>query len=199
MILFSASAAPYLAFVFSICFPTPTFSARTGASLVAKPVIAIVPAAWHAPIHYAGYADQLQHAGYDTVTQRLPSTGSSDPNVQSVAADADFIRMNMLMPSIDAGREVVLVMHSYSGGPGSMAAKGLSVPERRAAGRPGGILGLIYICAFVAKKGQSLLDGSGGKFAPWVIEHVSAFIAPSPTFPSCKGADKITKCRRTAN
>lgn len=172
MKLFPVSAAPHLALVFSLCFPIPTFSART-ASALARPVIVVVPAAWHMPIHYRAYTNQLQNAGYDTVTQRLPSTGSADPNAQSVAGDADFIRNTMLMPSIDAGQDVVLVMHSYSGGPGSVAAKGLSVAERRAAGKPGGIIGLIYVCAFVAKQGQSLLDGSGGKFAPWVIEYVS--------------------------
>lgn len=75
------------------------------------------------------------------------------------------------MPAINAGREVVLIMHSYSGGPGAEAAKGLSLAERRAAGRPGGIIGLIFIAAFVAEEGQTLLSSGGGKFAPWVIEY----------------------------
>lgn len=77
------------------------------------------------------------------------------------------------MPSINAGLKVVLVVHSYSGGPGAVAAKGLSLPERRAAGKPGGIIGLIFINAFIAREGQSLLSGGGGKYAPWVIEYVS--------------------------
>lgn len=77
------------------------------------------------------------------------------------------------MPSINAGREVILIMHSYSGGPGAVAAKGLSLAERRAAGKPGGIIGLIFISAFIAEEGQTLLSSGGGKFAPWVIEYVS--------------------------
>lgn len=77
------------------------------------------------------------------------------------------------MPAIEAGREVVVIVHSYSGGPGSVAAKGLSVADRRAAGRNGGVLGLIFISAFVAHEGQTLVSGNGGQLAPWVIEHVS--------------------------
>ncbi|KAL9583413.1 MAG: hypothetical protein Q9212_002720 [Teloschistes hypoglaucus] len=61
-------------------------------------------------------------------------------------------------------------MHSYSGGPGSMAAKGLSVAERRNRGQPGGIVGLIFLAAFVAHDGQTLVSGSGGQLSPWVIE-----------------------------
>ncbi|KAL8964686.1 MAG: hypothetical protein Q9183_004278 [Haloplaca sp. 2 TL-2023] len=48
---------------------------------------------------------------------------------------------------------------------------GLSLAERRRAGQPGGVVGLIYISAFLAFEGQSLVSGSGGQLAPWVIEH----------------------------
>ena len=138
-----------------------------------KPTIALAPAAWFSPVHYSEYLHQLHHAGYSTITQQLPSCGSSNPGAQSVASDAAFIRENLLMPPINAGRELVLILHSYRGGPGAVAAKGLSVVERRAAGQPGGILGLIYISAFIAKEGDTLLGDSGGKFSPWVVEYVS--------------------------
>ncbi|KAI4244337.1 MAG: hypothetical protein L6R40_003063 [Gallowayella cf. fulva] len=69
------------------------------------------------------------------------------------------------MPAISAGKEVVVIMHSYSGGPGAMAAEGLSVAERHAAGQVGGVVGLIFISAFIAEEGQTLV--SGGGFAPW--------------------------------
>lgn len=172
MKLSSACAAPALLLVFVICFPIHIFSSPAVLN-VDRPIIAIAPAAWHSPVHYAEYTKQLQLAGYHTVTQRLPSCDSSNPGAQSVAVDADFIKSNLLMPSINAGRRVLLVMHSYSGGPGAVAAKGLSLPERRAAGKSGGIIGLIFISAFVAKEGETLLSGSGGRFAPWVIQYVS--------------------------
>ncbi|KAL9003526.1 MAG: hypothetical protein Q9188_003612 [Gyalolechia gomerana] len=96
---------------------------------------------------------------------RLPSCDSWNPRAQSVTNDAAFIKQNLLKPSIDSGKRIVLITHSYSGGPGGMAAKGLSITERRAAGLPGGIIGLVFISAFLAKQGQSLISGSGGNIA----------------------------------
>ncbi|KAL8963663.1 MAG: hypothetical protein Q9193_000107 [Seirophora villosa] len=83
------------------------------------------------------------------------------------------------MPSINAGKEVVVIMHSYSGGPGAVAAKDLSIAARRAAGRPGGIIGLIFISAFLAEEGQSLVSGSGGVLAPWVIQYPNGTLGVS--------------------
>ena len=154
-----------------LCFLVSLLVSSTLAA-VNKPVIVLAPAAWHSPVHYAEYTTQLNLAGFDTIAERLPSCGSSNPQAQSVAVDAAFITQHLLMPSINAGKEVVLIMHSYSGGPGAMAAKGLSLAERRAAGKSGGIVGLIFIAAFLAKNGQSLLSGGGGQYAPWVIEYV---------------------------
>lgn len=48
------------------------------------------------------------------------------------------------------------------------AAKGLGKTE----GKPG-IIGLIFIAAFLSREGDSLLSALGGKFDPWVIINVS--------------------------
>lgn len=144
-----------------------------------NPVIVVVPAAWHQPIHYRLWTDELNQAGYQTVIDRLPSCGSSNPQAQSVSGDAEFVRQRFILPSIDAGREVVVAMHSYGGGPGSMAAKGFSLAERSAAGEPGGIIGLIYISALIAQAGQTLLGAGGDQFAPWVIDYASDLIPGS--------------------
>lgn len=150
------------------------------------PAIALVPGAWHSPVHYTDLIGNLHKAGYETNTQRLPSCGSSNPESQSVAADAAFIRENLLLPPLNAGKPVVLIMHSYGGSPGATAAKGLSTVDRQRAGEPGGIIGLIYICGLIAKEGQSLRQMlPGDKFDPWVIEYVCSCltILLSP-FPS---------------
>ena len=150
-----------------------------------RPTIVLVPAAWHAPIHYIEYISQLRLAGFPTVSQRLPSCDTSNPAAQSVSGDAAFIRQNQLLPLINSGKEVVLIVHSYSGGPGGMAAKGLSAIERHAAGRPGGIIGMIFISAFIAKEGVSLLSASGGQYSPWVIEYVRRWSSTHRTSRAC--------------
>lgn len=142
-----------------------------------NPTIVLVPGAWHSPQHYFQLTDLLVGAGYDTISRRNPSCDSLTPNAESAAKDAAFIRHEVLMPLLDAGKNVILVMHSYGGLPGAAAAKGLSQTERTAADRPGGIIGLIFISAVVAHEGQSLLSLlPGQKFDPWVIQEVSFFL-----------------------
>ena len=140
-----------------------------------KPIIALVPGAWHSPVHYSELIALLGASGYQVVSKRNPSCDSSNPNAQSVASDAASIRNELLLPPINDGRDVILAMHSYGGCPGATAAKGLSKAEVAARGRRGGIIGLLFICAFVAKEGDSLLSVLPGQvFDPWVISYVSS-------------------------
>lgn len=149
------------------------------------PTVVLVPGAWHSPIHYSLLIGELSNFGYHTVTGRLPSCDSDDPNDQTAAKDAAFIRDTLLMPQLDAGKQVILAMHSYGGCPGATAGHGLSVTERQAAGRPGGIVGIVFIAAFLAKEGQSLLSSLPGKvFDPWVVQYVCCSSLLGSTTPS---------------
>ena len=137
------------------------------------PTIVLVPGAWHSPIHYHLLFSQLRLSGYPIVSYPLPSCNSPNPRKETVAGDADYIRKLLLLPLINAGKEVVLFMHSYGGCPGSTAAAGLSKAAQTAAGKPGGIIGLIFMCGFIAHEGDSLLSTlPGEKFNSWVVEYV---------------------------
>ena len=140
-----------------------------------KPTIVLVPGAWHSPIHYKLLTKQLESDGYPVVSERNPSCDSANPTAESAAKDAAFIRSNVIMPQINAGKEVILAMHSYGGLPGAAAGKGLSKKEMTAAGRQGGIIGLIFICALVVKEGDSLLSILPGQvFDKWVVPYVGS-------------------------
>ncbi|CAF9938580.1 MAG: hypothetical protein HETSPECPRED_001121 [Heterodermia speciosa] len=163
-------AASFPIFICLALLSTPgAFVAGAGPQ---KPIIALVPGAWHSPIHYSELITLLGASGYQVVSKRNPSCDSINPNAQSVFSDAASIRRELLLPPINDGRDVILAMHSYGGCPGATAAKGLSKAELAARGRPGGIIGLLFICAFVAKEGDSLLSVLPGKvFDPWVISY----------------------------
>lgn len=136
-------------------------------------VVLLVPGAWHAPDHYSQLLDGLKHEGFETVSQRNPSCDSTNPHETSSAGDASAIRQ-LIVSQIDKGYDVVVAMHSYGGCPGAAAAYGLSKTERQAAGRQGGVIGLIFICAFVANEGDSLIGKlPGGVRTEWMILHVS--------------------------
>lgn len=138
-----------------------------------KPTIVLVPGAFHSPIHYAALIGLLKVAGYTVVSQRNPSCDSKNPDSQTTAKDADAIRNNLILPQIEAGKDVIVLSHSYGGSPGSAAAKGLSKVERRASGKKGGVIGLLYIAAILPPEGRSLLSLlPGNVFDPWVIQYV---------------------------
>lgn len=81
----------------------------------------------------------------------------------------------MLLPLLDAGKDLLLVMHSYGGLAGNCSAKGLSKKERSSAGHEGGVIGLVFITAFVAKEGSSLFVMSEGRPDPFVVIHVRPY------------------------
>lgn len=64
-------------------------------------------------------------------------------------------------------KDVVILAHTCSGIPAGGAAHGLSNTSRN--DRKGGVLGMIYLSAFVVPEGTSLLDYLGGKHAPYLV------------------------------
>ncbi|KAI4152930.1 MAG: hypothetical protein LQ340_002618 [Diploschistes diacapsis] len=133
-----------------------------------NPVLALVPGAFHSPVHYAKLIQLLEEAGYETATRQNASTGSTDATTADVHADVEAIREMVLLPQLNAGKGIVLVVHSYGGCPAGAAAEGLSKAKRSAAGQSGGIIGIIFIAAFIAQEGESLISKLPGQvLEPW--------------------------------
>ena len=132
------------------------------------PTIVIVPGAWHSPAHFKQLIALLKQAGYPVSSYSLPSLEPSDPNATTTTSDSTFIKEKILAPLLEKGSDILLVMHSYGGSPGSVAARGLSKVERISQGLQGGVIGLVFIAALLAPEGASLLAMVGGKFHPWV-------------------------------
>ena len=129
------------------------------------PTIVLVPGAFHiAPIMDV-LSFQLREIGYNTQTFGLVTVDRPKVTVQD---DVIALVGQVLSPLIEQqGKDVLLYLHSYAGFPGSTAIEGLSKSERLAAGKKGGIIGLIYQSAFIPKPGDTLLEMIGGSYAPW--------------------------------
>lgn len=137
-----------------------------------KPTVLLVPGAWLRSSTYHAFLNLLQAAGYPTLYASYPSLDPADPFTADCAADSLSVRAKVLLPLIEAqGKDVVLVMHSYGGIPGSVAAHGLDKVQRMKEGRQGGVLGLIFVSGFVVEEGASVADGQGGSLPPWVKEN----------------------------
>ncbi|CAI6292317.1 unnamed protein product [Periconia digitata] len=134
-----------------------------------RPVFLIIPGGSQNPTHYGYLAHLLQSAGYPTSSALLPSVGNGGKI--SIQDDTSFIRDRMILPFLELeGRDVILIMHSYGGVPGSAAALGLSKRERAAQGKKGGVVGQIFFTAMLQKGGDGtdVSTATGGSFPPFL-------------------------------
>lgn len=119
---------------------------------MSKPTIVFVPGFWEGPSPFSAIATALSKHGYETVTAPLSSTGKPSPNNPSMYDDIAAIRA-VIAPLVEDGKELLLVLHSAGGFLGSSAIKGLSVQERKAEGKPGGVCKLVFLAGAVFEEG----------------------------------------------
>lgn len=138
-----------------------------------KPTILIVHGAWHHPAYFSSVTSLLKAQGYDAICPHLP-TCNNDETPQSTPADDVALVRDTALALVDEGRDVVALMHSYGGVIGTDALYDLSTTQRAQSGLKGGLLRLIYMCAFIPQKGQSLAGIFGGALPPYIVETVRA-------------------------
>ncbi|KAI0482285.1 Alpha/beta hydrolase fold-1 [Xylariaceae sp. FL0804] len=110
-----------------------------------KPTIVAFPGAFHPASCLDAMARALEDLGFSVETYTLPSVGKPSGSIED---DIAYFR-SVLTRHLDAGREVILVVHSYAGVPGGASIAGLDQRGRGARGEKGGVLGIIYQTAFV--------------------------------------------------
>jgi pimeloyl-ACP methyl ester carboxylesterase len=135
---------------------------------VSQPTIFFCPGAWMLPSGFDMVRADLGGRGFETSAIALPSVGSPNPGV-GLPEDMAAVR-TALTELVDAGKEVVLVAHSYGGEVSSGAVQGLDLKSRIAEGKTGGVSMLVYLAAFVVDNGSSLgaALGGGGMLPPWI-------------------------------
>ena len=148
-----------------------------------KPVIVLINGGYHLPIHYYPLAEKLQQVGYGVALPRHVSVGLDDSILDKTwEHDAQAARV-MMQPHLDAGRELIVVGHSYGCIVATAVVEGNTVDDRRAKGLKGGVKAVLYIAGFAyAERGISPAtsfvsppasgsgSGSGGAPAWWCIE-----------------------------
>lgn len=120
---------------------------------MAKPVIVIVPGAWHRPQHFQHVIDRLNTLNYEAMGVTLPSVDSSPPH-ESWDQDAQAVR-KVILEYLDAGKDVIGLAHSFGGVAMSEAVKGLGKEAREKQGLKTGVVRLVYMCAMAIPEGQT--------------------------------------------
>lgn len=138
-----------------------------------KPVIVLVHGAWHVPEHYTDFIQQLQQAGFEVFCPRLPTCDETKRLNADMFCDAKEVQ-NQVIALIEKSREVIMLLHSYGGAVGTEAVRGLSRRECATEGLLGGVIRLVYMCAFMLQVGESVGGASFPRPVPDPVEHDSA-------------------------
>ena len=158
-------------------------TAHASRDMNTNPHLVLVPGAWHTGECYERLVPYLEQAGYSTTALTLPSVGD-DPAPDAFNDDVALIS-STVKTIIDTGQNVVCVLHSYGGVPGSQAMKGLAKKDQSA--NDAGVIHLVYLCAWMIKEGATLTESRGSGFRPGVqrakvVDGRSQFLAPLEFF-----------------
>ncbi|KAH8170402.1 alpha/beta hydrolase family protein [Sarocladium implicatum] len=122
-----------------------------------KPEVLIIAGGWHTPESYAKLTNAFKNEGYEVHCPRHQSVTSVRPPVAGLAEDSANLRA-FVEELLQSGKRMVVIAHSYGGMVASNSLYGQSVDSRAARGLSGGIVRLIYMCAFALEEGKSMVD-----------------------------------------
>lgn len=119
----------------------------------------LLPGSFVTPVEYDKMITLLEGKGHSVKPVELLSVsdGSRMPPA-TFEDDVSHIRSAILELLDNEKQNVVLVVHSYSGVPGSCAVSGLSIKDRKSAGRETAVTGIVYVASFLPALNESLRD-----------------------------------------
>ncbi|KAL2833798.1 Alpha/beta hydrolase fold-1 [Aspergillus cavernicola] len=112
-----------------------------------KPIIFVIPGAYHRPFHYRKIVDPLRAQGYEVICLDHVVCGDDVDPEATFFDDAANIQ-EKLIPLLDEGRKAIIVSHSYGSLPTTAVVEGQTMAERSGRGLKGGIVGVINIAGF---------------------------------------------------
>ncbi|KAJ5261343.1 hypothetical protein N7478_011938 [Penicillium angulare] len=136
--------------------------------------IVFIGGGWHYPESYAKFRTALEsQLGLTIHVPQLPTMNVTRPPTADLYTDSDAIR-EIVTKLADAGRSLVVIMHSYGGQVGTNALVGLGAESRKQQGLPGGVIQLIYVGAQALQEGESgvsIAKGKGrGQFLAMIVD-----------------------------
>lgn len=120
--------------------------------MASKTTFVIVPGAWHPAVCLEPLKSRLEDRSFQVRVVDHKSIGA-EPPLPNFDPDVAQVR-TIIEQEADKERDVAVFMHSYGGMVGTEACRGLSRNARAAVGKKGGIIQLIYCCAFLVPEGM---------------------------------------------
>ncbi|KAF2731534.1 alpha beta-hydrolase [Polyplosphaeria fusca] len=134
---------------------------------MSKPSVLFVHGSFHTPKHFALVRSIFEDAGYHTSCPQHPSVGNLPPI--GLMEDAQCIRDELKQLIHVEEKDVIVIAHSYGGAVSTQALDKLfAKKERTSHGQKGGVVRLVYMCAFLLPLGHSLTSALGGELPPFI-------------------------------
>ncbi|KAG2414366.1 hypothetical protein HFD88_003557 [Aspergillus terreus] len=153
-----------------------------------KPIIVIIPGAFHKPIHYRKISKPLQSDGYEVLEFSHIVCGDKVDPEKTFFDDAAEIRKKPI-PLFDQGRHAVIMSHSYGSLPATASVEGQTVIEHAERGLVGGIVAVISIAGFVfPTRGKGIMgDDQIVPPPPYhIVQYVESEIRCPKTYILCE-------------
>ncbi|KAF2758031.1 alpha/beta-hydrolase [Pseudovirgaria hyperparasitica] len=134
-----------------------------------KPAIVLVHGAWVTRAFWNVTTSALRSSGYrDIVTPEFISNHIIEPPTATHRDDVALVQKE-LKKLVDAGRDIVVVMHSYGGLVGSDSIEGF---VKKAGSSKGGVVAAVYHTAFIVEPGNNVLGSFGDGPSPdFIVPH----------------------------
>ena len=132
-----------------------------------KPIYVFVGGVSHTPDFFDDLIKQMATYGYKSTAVAFPTCGDGTENIKQW--DEVTAIKKVVSTQLD-DQDVVLVLHSYGGWPGSRAIKGFDKEARRKDGRNTGIVEVVFLAAFLLPDNAPMTQYS--YLPPWLTVEV---------------------------
>lgn len=164
-----------------------------------KLAVVICHGLYHSPAPYSPLVNALEAEGIEAWCPQLPTSDLTKLNIGDVdhpnfdlgppsggypQGDQEVeVIHSVLQPLLEQGKNIILLGHSAGGWTATQAAKKeFHAKERSIQGLSGGIIGILYVGAFIIPVGESVNSffqpkGSPAVVPPFMKFHVSSFLS----------------------
>lgn len=132
-----------------------------------KPTIVVYPGAYHPAETVSEFVEVLHALGWDARAFSLSSIGDATKGMR----DDEAAMRQEITSVLDEDKDVLLLAHSWAGFPCSAALAGLQKTTRAAAGHSRGVVGLIFVTAFIPAVGSCVYKEDRSS-PDWMVENV---------------------------
>lgn len=138
-----------------------------------KPAYVFVGGVSHTPLFFESLIKEMATLGYESTAVAFPTCGE---NTETVTQWEEVTAIQKAVKSYlgDQSRDVILVLHSYGGWPGSRAIKTLDKETRNDNGKSTSIIEVVFIAAFLLPDNAPVANYS--YLPPWLTVEVRSLV-----------------------